>query len=63
MLKRKIAEGNAAIINVDQAIKDIEISKKNAKKNSESFIEKILNVKSFKNANQVLKTIDDKSFI
>ena len=32
---------------------------KNAKKNSESFIEKILNVKSFKNANQVLKTIDD----
>ena len=59
IVKKKIAEGNAAIINVDQAIKDIEISKKNAKKNSESFIEKILNVKSFKNANQVLKTIDD----
>ena len=33
IVKKKIAEGNAAIINVDQAIKDIEISKKNAKKN------------------------------
>ena len=59
IVKKKIAEGNAAIINIDQAIKDIEISKANAKANSESFISKILNVKSFKNANQVLKTIDD----
>ena len=32
IVKKKIAEGNAAIINVDQAIKDIEISKKRKKK-------------------------------
>ena len=58
-VKKAIVDGNAAIINIDQAIKDIEISKANAKQASESFIGKILNVKSFKNANQVLKTIDD----
>tara|TARA_R110002049_G_scaffold131135_1_gene289771 strand:+ start:1919 stop:5617 length:3699 start_codon:yes stop_codon:yes gene_type:complete len=61
IVKKKIAEGNAAIINVEQAIKDIEISKANARADSESFMSKILNVKSFKNANQVLKTIDDLS--
>ena len=58
-IKRAIIDGNKAIINVDQAIKDIELSKQNAKQNAESFMGKILNVKSFKNADQVLKTIDD----
>lgn len=57
--KQKIIDGNASIINLDKAIKDIKISKENARQASESFIGKILNVKSFKNANQVLKTIDD----
>ena len=57
--KKKIVDGNASIINLDKAIKDIKISKENARQSSESFIAKILNVKSFKNANQVLKTIDD----
>jgi hypothetical protein len=40
-------------------IKKINIGQKEAKKETESFIKKILNTKSFGNSAQVLKTIDD----
>ena len=54
----KIVENNKAI-NTKEYIKKINIGQKEAKKETESFIKKILNTKSFGNSAQVLKTIDD----
>jgi len=56
----KIVEDNKAI-NTKEYIKNINIGEKEAKKQTESFIKKILNTKSFLNSAQVLKTIDDVS--
>jgi len=56
----KIVEDNKAI-NIKEYIKNINIGEKEAKKQTESFIKKILNTKSFLNSAQVLKTIDDVS--
>jgi len=55
-----IVKDNKAI-NTKQYIKSINIGEKNAKQETESFIKKILNTKSFLNSAQVLKTIDDVS--
>ena len=54
----KIAENNSAI-NMKEYLKKLNIGQKEAKKETESFIKKILNVKSLRNSSQVLKTIDD----
>jgi hypothetical protein len=54
----QIVENNKAI-NTKEYIKKINIGQKEAKKETESFIKKILNTKSFGNSAQVLKTIDD----
>jgi len=56
----QIVENNKAI-NTKEYIKKINIGEKEAKKQTESFIKKILNTKSFLNSAQVLKTIDDVS--
>jgi len=56
----QIVENNKAI-NTKEYIKNINIGEKEAKKQTESFIKKILNTKSFLNSAQVLKTIDDVS--
>jgi len=56
----KIVEDNKAI-NTKEYIKKINIGEKEAKKQTESFIKKILNTKSFLNSTEVLKTIDDVS--
>ena len=55
---KKIAENNDAI-NMKEYLKKLNIGKKEAKAETESFIKKILNTKSLKNSAQVLKTIDD----
>ena len=55
---KKIAENNQAI-NMKEYLKKLNIGQKEAKKETESFIKKILNTKSLKNSAQVLKTIDD----
>jgi hypothetical protein len=55
---KKIAENNSAI-NMKEYLKKLNIGQKEAKKETESFIKKILNTKSLKNSAQVLKTIDD----
>ena len=55
---KKIAENNQAI-NMKEYLKKLNIGQKVAKKETESFIKKILNTKSLKNSAQVLKTIDD----
>jgi len=57
-VKQAIFDGNEAI-NAKKAVKALRVGQKEAKKQTESFIKSILNTKSFKNANQVLKTIDD----
>jgi len=54
----QIVDNNKAI-NTKQYIKSINIGEKNAKQETESFIKKILNTRSFVNSAQVLKTIDD----
>jgi len=56
----KIVEENKAI-NTKEYIKKINIGEKEAKKQTESFIKRILNTKSFLNSAEVLKTIDDVS--
>jgi len=56
----QIVENNKAI-NTKEYIKKINIGEKEAKKQTESFIKKILNTKSFLNSAEVLKTIDDVS--
>ena len=56
----QIVNNNKAI-NTKQYIKSINIGEKNAKQETESFIKKILNTRSFANSAQVLKTIDDVS--
>ena len=58
IVKKAIVDGNNAI-NVDELTKEFKIGEKTAKTDSESFIKKILNTKSFRNAEHVLKTIDD----
>ena len=58
VVRKAIVEGNPAI-NVDELIKEFKIGEKTAKADLESFIKKILNTKSFRNAEHVLKTIDD----
>ena len=57
--RRKIFEtiDNEAI-NTDEAVKAIGATKENAKQVAESFLSRILNVKSFKSAEHVLRTID-----
>ena len=55
---KKIAENNSAI-NMKEYLKKLNIGQKEAKKETESFIKKILNTKSLRNSAQVLKTIDD----
>jgi hypothetical protein len=57
-VKKAIFDGNKAI-DVKQAIKSFKTSQKSAKKDTELFISKILNTKSFKNADEVLTTIDN----
>jgi len=59
-VKQAIFDGNEAI-NAKKAVKALRVGQKEAKKETESFIKSILNTKSFKNADQVLKTIDDVS--
>ena len=59
-VKEAIFDGNEAI-NAKEAVKALRVGQKEAKKETESFIKKILNTRSFKNASQVLKTIDDVS--
>ena len=56
----KIVEDNKAI-NTKEYIKKINIGEQEAKKQTESFIKRILNTKSFLNSAEVLKTIDDVS--
>ena len=56
----QIVENNKAI-NTKEYIKKINIGQKEAKKETESFIKKILNTKSFASSAHVLKTIDDVS--
>ena len=58
IVRKAIVDGNPAI-NVDELTKEFKIGEKTAKADSESFIKKILNTKSFRNAEHVLKTIDD----
>ena len=58
VVRKAIVDGNPAI-NVNEAIKEIKIGEKTAKQDSELFIKKILNTKSFKSSEHVLKTIDD----
>ena len=58
VVRKAIVDGNNAI-NVDELTKEFKIGEKTAKTDSESFIKKILNTKSFRNAEHVLKTIDD----
>jgi len=58
VVRKAIVDGNPAI-NIDEAIKEFKIGEKTAKQDAESFIKKILNTKSFRNAEHVLKTIDD----
>jgi hypothetical protein len=58
VVRKAIVDGNPAI-NVDELTKEFKIGEKTAKADSESFIKKILNTKSFRNAEHVLKTIDD----
>jgi len=58
VVRKAIVDGNPAI-NVDELVKEFKIGEKTAKADSESFIKKILNTKSFRNAEHVLKTIDD----
>lgn len=58
VVRKAIVDGNTAI-NVDELIKEFKIGEKTAKSDAESFIKKILNTKSFRNAEHVLKTIDD----
>lgn len=55
---KQIAENNDGI-NMKEYLKKLNIGQKEAKKETESFIKKILNTKSLKNSAQVLKTIDD----
>ena len=57
-VKEFIFDGNKAI-DLKQAIKTFKTSQKSAKKDTELFISKILNTKSFKNADEVLTTIDN----
>jgi hypothetical protein len=57
-VRKAIVDGNPAI-NVDELTKEFKVGEKTAKADSESFIKKILNTKSFRNAEHVLKTIDD----
>jgi hypothetical protein len=59
-VKQAIFDGNEAI-NAKEAVKALRVGREEAKKETESFIKSILNTKSFKNADQVLKTIDDVS--
>ena len=56
---RKFALENNKAIDVEQALKVITKSKKNAKKDSELWINKILNTKSFKSGDEVVRTIDN----
>ena len=58
VVRKAIVDGNPAI-NTDELLKEFKIGEKTAKADSESFIKKILNTKSFRNAEHVLKTIDD----
>ena len=58
VVRKAIVDGNPAI-NVDELTKEFKIGEKTAKADAESFIKKILNTKSFRNAEHVLKTIDD----
>ena len=58
VVRKAIVDGNPAI-NVDELTKEFKVGEKTAKADSESFIKKILNTKSFRNAEHVLKTIDD----
>lgn len=58
VVRKAIVDGNPAI-NVDKLVKEFKVGEKTAKKDAESFIKKILNTKSFRNAEHVLKTIDD----
>ena len=58
VVRKAIADGNSAI-NLDELTKEFKIGEKTAKQDAESFIKKILNTKSFRNAEHVLKTIDD----
>jgi len=58
VVRKAIVDSNPAI-NVDELVKEFKIGEKTAKADSESFIKKILNTKSFRNAEHVLKTIDD----
>lgn len=58
VVRKAIVDGNPAI-NVDELVKEFKVGEKTAKADSESFIKKILNTKSFRNAEHVLKTIDD----
>ena len=58
VVRKAIVDGNPAI-NIDELTKEFKVGEKTAKADSESFIKKILNTKSFRNAEHVLKTIDD----
>jgi hypothetical protein len=58
VVRKAIVDGNPAI-NTDELLKEFKIGEKTAKQDAESFIKKILNTKSFRNAEHVLKTIDD----
>lgn len=58
VVRKAIVDGNPAI-NTDELLKEFKVGEKTAKADSESFIKKILNTKSFRNAEHVLKTIDD----
>ena len=58
VVRKAIVDGNPAI-NVDELTKEFKIGEKTAKADSESFIKKILNTKSFRNEEHVRKTIDD----
>tara|TARA_E500000318_G_scaffold82115_1_gene77430 strand:+ start:2100 stop:5597 length:3498 start_codon:yes stop_codon:yes gene_type:complete len=57
-LKKFALDDNPAI-DTNQALKVIKTTKESAKKDSELWIKKVLNTKSFKNGDEVLHTIDD----
>ena len=59
-LKKAALEDNTAI-DINKALKVIKTSQQSAKKDSEIWIKSVLNTRSFRNGEEVLKTIDDVS--
>ena len=57
-VKEAIFDGNEAI-NAKEAVKALRVGQKEAKKETKSFIKKILNTRSIKNGRKAMKTTDN----